>query len=148
MAYDHPEYADALETQFNPANAYVSTKKSDNPIQVDCFYYVLTGDDRPMAGILDGMHIRFVGYRRLKESEASSQWHTQCVSSEHERMIPIIHGEQCTGCGQCVDVCSPRALFLQAGRVALQQEFCDACGLCAVECPADAIQIPLSTSQE
>ena len=38
----------------------------------------------------------------------------------------MFYKNKCTGCGKCKEKC-PHAL-----------EFCDACGLCAIYCPADA----------
>jgi MinD superfamily P-loop ATPase len=56
-------------------------------------------------------------------------------------MIPVIEKESCTGCGACVEVCPPQALFLDDEKIEIQEEFCEECGFCAAECPAEAIRI-------
>ncbi len=61
-------------------------------------------------------------------------------------MIPKIEKENCTGCGACVEVCPPQALFLEDDKIEFQEELCEECGFCAAECPAGAIRLifPLS----
>ena len=61
-------------------------------------------------------------------------------------MIPKIEKEACTGCGACVEVCPPQALFLEDDKVGIQEEFCEECGFCAIECPVCAIRITFPSS--
>ncbi len=56
-------------------------------------------------------------------------------------MIPVIEKSSCTGCGACVDICPPLALYLEDEKVQIQEEFCEECGFCAAECPVEAIRI-------
>jgi len=63
-------------------------------------------------------------------------------------MIPVIEKESCTGCGACVEVCPPLALFLKDEKVQIQEEFCEECGFCAAECPVEAIRIIFPDSAE
>jgi len=58
-------------------------------------------------------------------------------------MIPTIDKEVCTGCGACVEVCPPQALFLDDEEIEIQEELCEECGFCAAECPVSAIRIIL-----
>ena len=62
-------------------------------------------------------------------------------------MIPVIDRDACTGCGNCVEVCPPRAIVDEEGKAKLLAEFCEECGFCAPQCPVDAIEIrfPRST---
>lgn len=61
-------------------------------------------------------------------------------------MIPIINVEECTGCGNCVEVCPPEALSLKEDKARLAEDLCEECGFCAPECPVNAISIPFPRS--
>lgn len=52
--------------------------------------------------------------------------------------------EKCTGCGQCVDVCSDNSLILLNGKAVESKSphfGCIGCGHCMAACPEDAIEI-------
>lgn len=56
----------------------------------------------------------------------------------------IIDYERCTSCGACVEVCTGYPLYLDKGKVEVDQSRgfgCIACGACAAVCPTDAIRI-------
>jgi NAD-dependent dihydropyrimidine dehydrogenase PreA subunit len=57
-----------------------------------------------------------------------------------------INDVNCSGCGQCVDVCPTGALVLQNNHVFIHQDICDECEICLDACPHGAIQAgePLS----
>jgi ferredoxin len=61
-------------------------------------------------------------------------------------MIPTINKEECTGCGNCVEVCPPGALIMEDGKARVREDLCEECGFCAPECPLDAIAIPFPLS--
>lgn len=65
-------------------------------------------------------------------------------------MIPIINLDECTGCGNCIDVCPPQALIFKDEKAFIQEDLCEECGFCAAECPVNAIIIrfPMSTDRE
>jgi len=63
-------------------------------------------------------------------------------------VIPLIDGEKCTGCRKCIEVCPPRAIELRDRLARVEEEFCEECGFCAAECPAEAILIPFPQSVE
>jgi ferredoxin len=63
-------------------------------------------------------------------------------------MLPIIDLEECTGCGNCVEVCPPEALTLKEGKAYLAEDLCEECGFCAAECPVEAISIPFPRSTD
>lgn len=47
--------------------------------------------------------------------------------------------EQCTGCGDCLDVCPVEAIFMLAGKAAIDADTCIACEACINACPMGAI---------
>jgi ferredoxin len=57
-------------------------------------------------------------------------------------MIPIIDKENCTGCGNCVEVCPPRAISFQNEKAYIEDDFCEECGFCVAECPVETISLP------
>jgi len=59
----------------------------------------------------------------------------------HEPTIAIVDTEVCSGCGQCLAVCSYQAIELDPKkRVAkVNEAICEGCGACAVVCPSKAM---------
>ena len=57
--------------------------------------------------------------------------------------IPEIDLDKCTGCGDCVDLCSFGVVVLLNDKVAIvRPEDCDYCTDCEVFCPYGAIRCP------
>lgn len=50
-----------------------------------------------------------------------------------------VDGEKCTGCLQCVRTLSCPAMEIREGKMEINQNTCEGCGLCAQICPFDAI---------
>jgi len=51
-----------------------------------------------------------------------------------------VNAEECTACGQCVEICPVDAI--KVGDVAVvNAEECTDCGACVDECPVDAITV-------
>jgi NAD-dependent dihydropyrimidine dehydrogenase PreA subunit len=48
--------------------------------------------------------------------------------------------EQCTGCGDCLDVCPVEAIFMLAGKAAIDADTCITCEACLAVCPVGAIR--------
>ncbi|MCX7670979.1 MAG: ferredoxin family protein [Anaerolineae bacterium] len=65
-------------------------------------------------------------------------------SATADRMIrPEIDPRLCTGCGDCIAVCRPRALALVGGKAVLARpDLCQYEGGCEPICPVGAIQLP------
>lgn len=61
-------------------------------------------------------------------------------------MIPIIHKNTCTGCGNCAEVCPPQAISILDEKAHIEADLCEECGFCAAECPVEAISIPFPLS--
>jgi len=57
--------------------------------------------------------------------------------------FPVLYPENCTGCGDCVSVCSTGNLYLDEGRIALKMVGeCDWCTYCEAVCLTQAILCP------
>jgi len=56
-------------------------------------------------------------------------------------MAVTVDVEECTGCGDCVEVCPLEAISLNDGKAVID-DVCTECGLCLDECPNDAISVP------
>lgn len=50
-------------------------------------------------------------------------------------------GEDCNGCGQCIDFCQFEALTLENERAEVSYDKCMGCGVCETKCPIDAISL-------
>lgn len=50
-------------------------------------------------------------------------------------------GEDCNGCGQCIDFCQFEALTLKDERAEVSYDKCMGCGVCETKCPIDAISL-------
>jgi UDP-glucose 4-epimerase len=56
-------------------------------------------------------------------------------------------GQECTGCGICLEVCHAHALSLVDGRLVVG-ESCKGCGSCALACPIGAIHLNLDETSQ
>lgn len=59
-----------------------------------------------------------------------------------DKWIPVVDADRCTGCGRCVDACSPKSLGLVDGIAVLAHP--DTCGSeehCIAPCQDDAIHM-------
>ena len=54
---------------------------------------------------------------------------------------PVIDRKKCNLCGQCVDICPFKALFIKHRSLFINPFFCEGCGACAVVCPQKAIHM-------
>jgi heterodisulfide reductase subunit A len=68
----------------------------------------------------------------------------------HEPTIAVVDSEVCSGCEQCVSICSYKAIELDPKkRVArVNEAVCEGCGACAVTCPSKAMSHKNWTSRQ
>ena len=52
-----------------------------------------------------------------------------------------VDAEKCTGCMECVEVCSDGAISFSEGVAVIDQAVCTGCGTCVEMCPTDAISL-------
>ncbi|MCL4465996.1 MAG: 4Fe-4S dicluster domain-containing protein [Chloroflexi bacterium] len=58
-------------------------------------------------------------------------------------VLPILDGERCQGCGDCVAGCPTGAVALVEGRAAIvHPDDCNYCADCETLCPRQAISCP------
>lgn len=55
-------------------------------------------------------------------------------------MPAVVNKEECTACGNCLDVCPSEAITLDDVAVVNAEE-CTDCGDCVDECPSEAITL-------
>ncbi|MCD6401278.1 MAG: 4Fe-4S binding protein [Anaerolineales bacterium] len=54
-------------------------------------------------------------------------------------MILQVNQDNCTGCGECIDICTENAIGLKNGIAVINQQLCTGCELCMDVCPTGAI---------
>ncbi len=60
-----------------------------------------------------------------------------------DQWLPLIHLNQCVGCGACVTQCPTNALGRQDDKAALvRPDLCIYCADCETLCPSNAIELP------
>ena len=65
-----------------------------------------------------------------------------CSTPESQKSEPeiAVYPGKCILCGQCVPVCSKKAIKIFDETINIERSLCDACGKCAQECYAGAIK--------
>lgn len=54
---------------------------------------------------------------------------------------PVYVPERCNGCLACWFFCPDSAIAPADGKIALRLDVCKGCGICAVECPQQALRM-------
>lgn len=61
---------------------------------------------------------------------------------QHCGLGPTLHPDHCTGCGQCVAVCSPGALSLDAQKkIQIDRDKCVGCAACFLACTSQGLEV-------
>lgn len=83
----------------------------------------------------DGPGIRTTVF--LKGCSLQCAW---CHNPESQRIEPeiIFYHDRCTGCGDCVSVCSQRAIQIVQSVAQTDRNRCIGCGQCVPACPSNA----------
>ncbi len=55
--------------------------------------------------------------------------------------LVAVNKEECTGCGDCLDICPMDILSLQEDVVSRDAQLCIGCGLCVSLCPSEALKM-------
>jgi ferredoxin len=54
----------------------------------------------------------------------------------------VLHEENCTGCGACIEVCPHGVFELREGKARIaDKDACMECGACASNCPFSALEV-------
>lgn len=69
------------------------------------------------------------------------------ISTKVRRMagVEVTVGDDCSGCGKCLEVCISSGITLQSGKAVINEQ-CRGCGRCAVICPELAIRVSIDFS--
>ena len=63
-------------------------------------------------------------------------------ADERPSIIPRVVPEKCTGCLKCIEVCPIEAIDIVDGKAVIDEDTCDADGICIPACPEGAIVLP------
>ena len=63
----------------------------------------------------------------------------------HSGLSPKVKRKRCTGCGDCVEYCVHRAIYLEDKKAVIEPKRCVGCGECIIICPNNAINIRWNT---
>ena len=61
---------------------------------------------------------------------------------QHFGLAPKVHKDKCIGCKRCIQVCEPKALYIdEDGKIGIYDKKCVGCGACFLECKQNALEI-------
>ena len=64
------------------------------------------------------------------------------LTGEWRTLRPVIIVEKCTKCLRCWSVCPEGIIYVKDNdEIIIDLDYCKGCGICAYECPVDAIEM-------
>ncbi len=64
---------------------------------------------------------------------------------QHSGLSPKVKRKRCTGCGECMDHCASKAIFLREDKAMIDPKRCVGCGECIIVCPNRAVNVRWNT---
>jgi pyruvate ferredoxin oxidoreductase delta subunit len=83
------------------------------------------------------------GWKELPLAGVCWKSSTQYLTGDWKTYTPVWDAERCTRCVLCVLFCPDGAIHWDAKKkdIEFDYAFCKGCGICANECPVDAIEM-------
>jgi heterodisulfide reductase subunit A len=67
---------------------------------------------------------------------------------EIEPTIAVVDPSKCQMCGECVDACKYKAIYMQGERISVDAIACTGCGICISKCNYEAVEIMGQTDSQ
>ena len=104
---------------------------------------------KPVATDIEGIYVcgTAQGPKDITESVSQANAAASKVSEmingglEVEPTIAVVDGRQCEMCGNCVDACKYKAIYIHNERISVDPVACNGCGMCISKCENNAIDI-------
>lgn len=68
--------------------------------------------------------------------------------AQHCDVAPVVHANNCTGCGECEVVCPAKALERKKGTITLDKTKCIGCATCVAACKSFALFVDLTAGDK
>jgi len=67
--------------------------------------------------------------------------HLADINAGWRTVRPVVDHEACIFCLRCYIVCPDGTIFKDGEKIGIDYDYCKGCGVCAHECPKDAISM-------
>ena len=93
-----------------------------------------------------------IPYQELPPTPINSESSRKVKTGAWRTWKPVMHADKCISCYICWKFCPDVSVLVddvEAGSVpSFDYDFCKGCGICARECPKDAIEMVLEGGEE